>query len=72
MKRTMFIGAIACGKTTLTQRLENQQIKYNKTQAVEFSANINVNIFTMYFIVVINNNLLTNGNILQIELQKAL
>lgn len=40
MKRTMFIGAIACGKTTLTQRLENQQIKYNKTQAVEFSANI--------------------------------
>lgn len=32
----------------------------------------NVNIFTMYFIVVINNNLLTNGNILQIELQKAL
>ena len=40
MKRTMFIGAIACGKTTLTQRLENQQIKYNKTQAIEFSSNI--------------------------------
>ena len=36
MKRTMFIGAIACGKTTLTQRLENQQIKYNKTQTIEF------------------------------------
>ncbi|MBD5091033.1 MAG: EutP/PduV family microcompartment system protein [Lactobacillus sp.] len=40
MKRTMFIGAIACGKTTLTQRLENQQIKYNKTQTIEFSSNI--------------------------------
>lgn len=40
MKRTMFIGAIACGKTTLTQRLENRQIKYDKTQAIEFSSNI--------------------------------
>lgn len=40
MKRTMFIGAIACGKTTLTQRLEHQQIRYNKTQAVEFTSNI--------------------------------
>ena len=40
MKRTMFVGAIACGKTTLTQRLENRQIKYDKTQAIEFSSNI--------------------------------
>ncbi|WP_267201089.1 EutP/PduV family microcompartment system protein [Limosilactobacillus kribbianus] len=40
MKRTMFIGAIGCGKTTLTQRIENHQIKYNKTQAIEFSSNI--------------------------------
>jgi ethanolamine utilization protein EutP len=36
----MFIGAIGCGKTTLTQRIENHQIKYNKTQAIEFSSNI--------------------------------
>lgn len=39
MKRTMLIGSIGCGKTTLMQRLENEQIKYNKTQAVEFYAN---------------------------------
>ena len=40
MKRTMFIGAIACGKTTLIQRLKHQQIKYNKTQTIEFSSDI--------------------------------
>lgn len=40
MKRTMFIGAISCGKTTLTQRLEKRRIKYNKTQAIEFSQDV--------------------------------
>lgn len=40
MKRTMFIGAIGCGKTTLTQRLEKRRIKYNKTQAIEFSQDV--------------------------------
>lgn len=39
MKRTMLIGAIGCGKTTLIQRLEHEEIKYNKTQAIEFSSN---------------------------------
>ena len=40
MKRAMLVGAIGCGKTTLTQRLKAQELKYNKTQAIEFSANI--------------------------------
>lgn len=40
MKRTMFIGAIGCRKTTLTQRLEKRRIKYNKTQAIEFSQDV--------------------------------
>lgn len=35
----MFIGAVGCGKTTLMQRLKAEKIKYDKTQAVEFSAN---------------------------------
>lgn len=35
----MLIGPIGCGKTTLMQRLKNEQIKYNKTQAIEFSTN---------------------------------
>lgn len=39
MKRTMFIGAIGCGKTTLMQRLKAEHLKYDKTQAVEFSDN---------------------------------
>lgn len=39
MKRVMLIGAIGCGKTTLTQRLQNQEIKYNKTQSIEFFNN---------------------------------
>lgn len=39
MKRAMFIGAIGCGKTTLMQRLKNEQIHYNKTQAINFSNN---------------------------------
>jgi ethanolamine utilization protein EutP len=39
MKRTMLIGAIGCGKTTLIQRLTNEELKYNKTQAIEYSSN---------------------------------
>lgn len=38
MKRAMLIGPIGCGKTTLMQRLKSEQIKYNKTQTIEFSA----------------------------------
>jgi len=40
MQRAMFVGAIACGKTTLLQRLKDQTIHYDKTQSVEFYQNI--------------------------------
>lgn len=36
MKKVMFIGTVGCGKTTLTQALNNEDIKYQKTQAVDF------------------------------------
>jgi len=36
MKKPIFIGAVACGKTTLCQRLLGQAIAYKKTQVVEF------------------------------------
>ena len=35
MKKVMMIGKIGCGKTTLSQRLLGQEVKYKKTQAVE-------------------------------------
>lgn len=34
----MLIGSIGCGKTTLCQRLNGEALRYNKTQAVEFYA----------------------------------
>ncbi|AYM02415.1 EutP/PduV family microcompartment system protein [Levilactobacillus yiduensis] len=40
MRRSMFIGAIGCGKTTLLQRLKGLAIQYDKTQSVEFYENI--------------------------------
>lgn len=40
MKKAMFIGPIGCGKTTLIQRLNEMQIKYNKTQTIEYYDNI--------------------------------
>lgn len=36
MKKPIFIGAVACGKTTLCQRLLGQAPAYKKTQVVEF------------------------------------
>lgn len=39
MKRIILIGPIGSGKTTLAQRLKNQTITYNKTQAIEFIDN---------------------------------
>ena len=36
MKQIIFIGQTGCGKTTLCQKLNEQQIRYKKTQAVEF------------------------------------
>lgn len=37
--RLMMIGASAAGKTTLIQRLSDEKIKYDKTQAVEYVGN---------------------------------
>ena len=39
MKKTIFIGKSGCGKTTLIQRLENQNMEYKKTQMVEHYMN---------------------------------
>ena len=35
MKKLIFIGNIACGKTTLCQRLNGMEMSYKKTQALE-------------------------------------
>lgn len=35
MKKIMLVGSIACGKTTLCQRLNGMEQKYKKTQAIE-------------------------------------
>jgi ethanolamine utilization protein EutP len=35
MQRIMLMGSSACGKTTLIQRLNGQEIDYQKTQAIE-------------------------------------
>lgn len=35
MKKVMMIGKIGCGKTTLSQRLLGETVRYKKTQAVE-------------------------------------
>lgn len=35
MKKIIFLGQTGCGKTTLCQRLNGQEIRYKKTQAVE-------------------------------------
>ncbi|MEA5048355.1 MAG: EutP/PduV family microcompartment system protein [Eubacteriales bacterium] len=36
MKRFMIIGKTGCGKTSLLQRLQGQEMVYQKTQTVEF------------------------------------
>ncbi|MGP6139912.1 MULTISPECIES: EutP/PduV family microcompartment system protein [unclassified Jeotgalibaca] len=36
MKKIMYIGSIGSGKTTLCQSILGEELKYNKTQAVEF------------------------------------
>ena len=40
MKKTMLIGRTGCGKTTLTQKLMNEEVKYKKTQAVSYKSRI--------------------------------
>lgn len=37
--KIMLIGPSTAGKTTLIQRLQNEEIKYDKTQAVEYVGN---------------------------------
>ena len=39
MSRVIFIGKTGCGKTTLCQKLNELEIKYKKTQAVELYDN---------------------------------
>lgn len=36
----MLVGKTGCGKTTLTQAIQGQQITYRKTQAVSYSGTI--------------------------------
>ena len=40
MKKTMLIGRTGCGKTTLTQKLMNEEVKYKKAQAVSYKNKI--------------------------------
>ncbi len=37
MKKIMFVGRSEAGKTTLTQALKNKEIKYEKTQAINYT-----------------------------------
>ena len=37
MKRMMLIGPSQCGKTSLTQRLRGEAVRYQKTQAIVWS-----------------------------------
>ncbi|WP_129045197.1 EutP/PduV family microcompartment system protein [Companilactobacillus metriopterae] len=39
MKKAFLVGAVGCGKTTLKQYMQQEQIKYDKTQSVEFFGN---------------------------------
>lgn len=40
MKKIMLIGRTGCGKTTLTQKINNEEVKYKKTQAVSYKNKI--------------------------------
>lgn len=40
MKKIMLIGRTGCGKTTLTQKLMDEEVKYKKTQAVSYKNKI--------------------------------
>ena len=40
MKKVMLIGRTGCGKTTLTQKLMDEEVKYKKTQAVSYKNKI--------------------------------
>ncbi len=36
MKKIIFVGRTGCGKTTLTQAIRGQKIKYHKTQYINY------------------------------------
>lgn len=36
MKKIIFMGAVGCGKTTLCQAIQGEELTYQKTQAVSF------------------------------------
>lgn len=40
MNKIMLIGRTGCGKTTLTQKLSNEEVKYKKTQAVSYKSKV--------------------------------
>ena len=40
MKKLMMIGKVGCGKTTLTQYLNNKELSYKKTQALEIVGDV--------------------------------
>ncbi|MBS9776029.1 MAG: EutP/PduV family microcompartment system protein [Fusobacterium sp.] len=40
LKKVMLIGRTGCGKTTLTQKLNNEEVCYRKTQAVTYKSKI--------------------------------
>ncbi|MDR2976706.1 MAG: EutP/PduV family microcompartment system protein [Streptococcaceae bacterium] len=40
MKKIILMGAVGCGKTTLTQALHGQSLDYDKTQALQFHEDI--------------------------------
>ena len=40
MKKIMLIGRTGCGKTTLTQKLNDEEVRYKKTQAVSYKSKI--------------------------------
>ena len=40
MKKILLIGRTGCGKTTLTQRINGEDIEYRKTQMLTYSNNI--------------------------------
>lgn len=40
MKKILLIGQVGCGKTTLRQRLCNEDVQYLKTQAIEYGPQV--------------------------------
>ncbi|WP_368251264.1 EutP/PduV family microcompartment system protein [Enterococcus sp. 2201sp1_2201st1_B8_2201SCRN_220225] len=40
MKKIILMGAVGCGKTTLSQALHGEALTYNKTQAVSYTPEI--------------------------------